>query len=102
MNKNKKIREILSKFSSLGNLVPLEQADIKDILKKEIRLTPKKGAKAERVIMLVEGTNKLTLEKLEDMAEKITKPLPDNAQILWGVKISEGIRKDKLDVVYIY
>ena len=104
MVRSKTIDKIFLKMEDNSNLVAVSQEDICKItdLGMEISLKPKKDSKVKGVIVFLEGTKNLTLGRLGNMAEKITKPLPDDTQILWGARINEDIIKDRLNVVYIY
>jgi len=102
--KNEIINEIFAKMQDSSNLVALSQEDIAEVtnLGTETYLKPKKNVDAKGVLILLEGTRNLTMTKLGDMAEKITKPLNDNTKIMWSARINQDIPNDKLNVVYVY
>lgn len=86
------------------NLIALSQKDIDSIvhLGTEISLKPKKNAEAKGALIFIEGTKNLTSEEIQNMAEKITRNLPEHAKILCGLRIDNSIKNNITNAVYVY
>ena len=93
--------KILEQTKDRSNLIALSQKDIDGVidLGTALSLKPKKNVKG--VIILFKGTKKLTLDKLCSIAERITKPLPKEAKILWSIKICEKTKKNTVKTLYV-
>ena len=85
-------------------LVHFKRKEINDVLKAgdEITITPKKGKLAKAGIFVIEGNEKLSLDKVRAYAKKLTKNCGDDAHILWGAVIKSRTRKVKVTPFYVY
>lgn len=104
MPNKEELNQLFSRMKDKSNLIVLSQGDIDKMvhLGKEIRLRPKKNAEAKGAIIFVEGTKNLTLAEIENIAEKVTRPLPDAAEIIWGLRIDKSIKNNSTNAVYVY
>jgi len=101
----KKIPEKYMKLlTDKTGLVRFKRKEISDALKvgKEITITPKKGKLAKAGIFVIEGNEKLSLDKFSAYAEKLTKHCGDDAHILWGAVIKSRIKKSRITAFYVY
>jgi len=100
----KKMKKLVAKITDRKNLVWVPKEDVEKLLKlgNEIRFTPKKNARAKGALICVEGGPKMTLSDIHNIGDRITKPLPKNAEIIWTAKVTANKKSTSVDVVYVY
>ena len=82
----------------------LTEKEINEVvsLGNEITMQPKRKLLAKGAVFFIEGNEKLSLDRIQKMAESKTKYCDDDAKIFWGAEIKSRITTLKITAFYVY
>jgi len=82
----------------------LTEKEINEVvnLGNEITMNPKRNILAKGAIFFLQGNEKLSLDKINEIGAQKTKYCCDNAKIVWAAEIKSKLKRTKMTAFYVY